>query len=97
MEKKVTNYIKAALRRTWGRSKQRQAALKSAKIAYGKYKCEKCHGVFQRKKIEVDHIVAVGRFKDFNTYIERLFCPSSGLQILCIPCHKSKSKKDNKK
>src|ERR1700722_20114596 len=97
MEKAVTNYIKASLRRTWGRSKQRQSALKAAKVAYGKYKCNKCGGIFQRKMIEVDHIVAIGKCKDFNIYIERLFYPSSGLQILCVACHRLKSKKDNKK
>lgn len=96
MEKATINYIKASLRRTWGRSKQRQAALKSAKVSYGKYKCCCCLGIFQRKHIEVDHIIPVGRFKDFNTFIERLFCPSNGLAILCRGCHKKKTAIDKK-
>jgi hypothetical protein len=97
MQKTVINYIKSALRRTWGRSKQRQSALYAAKVAYGQYKCAKCGEIYRRKEIEVDHITAVGRFKDFDTYIERLFCDSNKLAVLCKSCHKEKTKKDNKK
>jgi 5-methylcytosine-specific restriction endonuclease McrA len=96
MKKIVLNYIKASLRRTWGRSKQRQFALANAKVSYGKYLCAVCNDIFARKQIQVDHIIAVGRFIDFNTYIERLFCESSGLRVLCIDCHKKKTKKDIK-
>jgi 5-methylcytosine-specific restriction endonuclease McrA len=97
MEKVVINYVKAALRRTWGRSTQRRAALKKARVERGKYKCACCGEIVQRKNIEVDHIKPVGRFEDFDTYIERLFCPTKELQILCLQCHRLKSKNDNKK
>jgi hypothetical protein len=97
MRKVVINYIKSALRRTWGRSKQRQSALYNAKVAYGQYRCAKCCKIYRRKEIEVDHIIAVGKFKDFDTYIERLFCDSSKLAVLCKDCHKKKTKIDNKK
>src|ERR1700722_16332457 len=97
MEKKIVNYIKAALRRTWGRSTQRQRALKKARVERGKYKCAECNEIFQRKNIEVDHIIAVGKFENFDTYIERLFCPTNGLAVLCRNCHKLKTKIDNKK
>lgn len=96
MEKVVINYLKASLRRLWGRSKQRAWALKKAKVSRGKYRCAKCDKIFARKNINVDHIIAMGRFKDFNLYIERLFCESNGLQILCLACHRSKTKKDLK-
>jgi 5-methylcytosine-specific restriction endonuclease McrA len=97
MRKTVINYIKSALRRTWGRSKQRHSALKSAKIDYGKYRCASCGKIYRRKEIEVDHIIAVGKFKDFDTYIERLFCDSNGLAVLCKGCHKKKTMKDNRR
>jgi len=97
MTKIVKTYVKAALRRTWGRSKQRQAALKAAKIAYGQYTCALCKGVHRRKYIQVDHIVPVGKFISFDLYIERLFCPAKELQVLCVECHKNKTKKDKKK
>lgn len=96
MKKVVVAFIKASLRRTWGRSKQKQFALAAAKVGYGKYKCRKCYKIFPRKQIQVDHIIPVGRFVDFNIYIERLFCESSGLAVLCIGCHKKKTAKDIK-
>lgn len=96
MNKTVKAYVKAALRRTWGRSRQRQSALKSAKVAYGQYKCAKCEKVHRRKHIQVDHKTPVGRFVNFDTYIERLFCPSNELQVLCKECHKVKTKRDKK-
>jgi 5-methylcytosine-specific restriction endonuclease McrA len=97
VKKVVISYVKAALRRTWGRSRQRQSALYNAKIAYGQYRCAKCGNIFRRKDIEVDHIDAVGKFKNFDTYIERLFCDSNKLAILCKDCHKKKTKLDRKK
>lgn len=97
MKKIVVNYVKAALRRTWGKSRQRQSALRSAKVAYGQYKCAKCGQTHRRKHIQVDHKNPVGRFTNFDTYIEKLFCDSSGLQVLCAACHKVKTKKDVKK
>ena len=96
MRKTVIEYVKKSLRRVWGRSLQRTGALKSAKIERGKYRCACCGKVFRRKDIEVDHKIPVGRFIDFDTYIERLFVDSKGLQILCKGCHRSKTKKDVK-
>jgi 5-methylcytosine-specific restriction endonuclease McrA len=96
MRKTVINYVKAALRRTWGRSKQRQSALKAAKVSYGHYRCAKCGEVFRRKDIQVDHRIPVGKFVDFDTYIERLFCDSKQLDILCVGCHKIKTASDKK-
>jgi len=97
MRKTTIAYIKAALRRTWGRSKQRQGALNAAKISYGVYQCAECKKHTRRKDINVDHIIAIGRFTTFDLYIERLFCDSSGLRVLCKSCHKSKTKADMKK
>lgn len=97
MTKIVRAYIKSALRRVWGRSRQRQQALKTAKVEYGKYRCADCDGIFRRKEINVDHTNPVGAFKNFDLYIERLFCDAKGLRILCVACHKIKTKKDRKK
>jgi 5-methylcytosine-specific restriction endonuclease McrA len=96
MRKSVVNYVKASLRRTWGRSKQRQTALKNAKVSYGRYRCAKCSEIFRRKDIQVDHIIAIGRFVDFDTYIERLFCDTKGLAVLCKGCHLIKTATDRK-
>lgn len=97
MRKTTIAYIKSALRRTWGKSKQRQGALNAAKISYGIYKCAKCLKSTRRKDINVDHIIPVGKFSTFDLYIERLFCDTSGLRVLCKSCHKVKTKADVKK
>lgn len=97
MKKDTIAYIKAALRRTWGRSKQRRDALNVAKISYGLYQCEQCKSHTRRKDINVDHIIAIGKFTTFDIYIEKLFCETSGLRVLCKACHKIKTKSDIKK
>jgi 5-methylcytosine-specific restriction endonuclease McrA len=96
MRKTVIAYIKASLRRTWGRSKQRQGALKLARVERGKYECANCGDIVQRKNVQVDHIVPVGRFEGFDLFIERLFCDTKGLAVLCLKCHSIKTKKDVK-
>ena len=97
MRKTTIAYVKASLRRTWGRSKQRQSALKSARISRGLYRCAHCKNVFRRKEIEVDHRIAVGKFVSFDLFIERLFCDSSGLDVVCRGCHLVKTASDRKK
>jgi len=97
MRKNVLDYIRKGLRRLWGRSLQRNTAMKKAKVEYGKYLCGSCGKIFRRKDIQVDHIIPVGRFVDWETYIERLFVDPKGLMILCLDCHKKKTKNDMKK
>lgn len=63
------------------------------------YLCAMCQEEFTSKDIEVDHVTPVvdpvHGFKDWNTYIPRLFCGKDNLQVLCKPCHKRKSKEEN--
>jgi 5-methylcytosine-specific restriction endonuclease McrA len=63
------------------------------------FKCAGCGDNFSREESHTDHVEAVvdpaTGFVDWNTYIERLFCDSSNLQILCISCHTSKSISEN--
>lgn len=59
------------------------------------YKCNLCLQYVGSTKIAVDHIVPVVSvqegFIDFNTFIDRLFCDSSNLQVLCDTCHDKKT------
>jgi 5-methylcytosine-specific restriction endonuclease McrA len=62
------------------------------------YVCASCEKEFPIKQVQVDHkrpVVDKDGFKDWETYIDKLFCESSNLQVLCVPCHKAKSKKEN--
>jgi 5-methylcytosine-specific restriction endonuclease McrA len=65
------------------------------------YQCARCKDEFTNKDVEVDHIVpvvdpSVG-FVDWNTFIARLFTERENYQTLCKPCHKLKTKEENKK
>lgn len=64
------------------------------------YKCAKCKGDFPSKEVQVDHkspVVGVGGFKDWDTYIDRLYCEADNLQVLCLTCHKEKTKLERQK
>ena len=51
--------------------------------------------------MEVDHINPVvspkDGFKDWDTFINNLFCGADNLQALCKACHKAKTLKEKKK
>lgn len=103
--KTIENYIKSALRRIWGWDPERKKA--KARAMVGKdsrgnhlFQCEKCDlQPLARDAVEIDHIVPVEDVKGFNGdwtgWINRLFCPAEGLQILCQTCHHDKSNKEN--
>lgn len=65
------------------------------------YACAKCKEDFPAKQVQVDHKKPVVDpkvgFVDWNTYIERMFCEKKNFQILCLECHKAKTKKENAK
>lgn len=84
--------IRIAIRRVWSWSFPRRKALGRAIGEDGFYYCEKCK--IKTPKVSVDHIVPVGLVD--SGFIERLFCPSNGLQILCKKCHCEKTKEDRK-
>jgi 5-methylcytosine-specific restriction endonuclease McrA len=74
------------------------------KIRRVKYVCCGCGYLFDKKQVEVDHCVPViplaglpkvDDLPDFNVYIARLFCSVENLQVVCKPCHKTKSKLEN--
>lgn len=61
------------------------------------YECNECKGHFPSKDVQVDHIIPVVDPKGFTTwddYITRLYCGKDNLQVLCITCHKIKSKQE---
>lgn len=65
------------------------------------YRCNACKQEYTNKDVEVDHIIPVvdpkDGFVDWNTYIDRLFCSKDNYQVLCVSCHKKKSKKERAK
>jgi 5-methylcytosine-specific restriction endonuclease McrA len=98
-EWKPDGYIFAALRKIWRWSPARRDALRSAGNDKTGYACAACSKRYNRKGVAVDHVSPVVEpsegFQGWEVYIHRLFCPASGLQILCKPCHSAKSKEEN--
>lgn len=78
----------------------RKDAIKKARVSRGKYKCASCLGEnFGPKEIQLDHIEPVINphegFQNWDIYIGRLFVDIDGWQILCLPCHKVKTQREN--
>ena len=71
---------------------------KSGRLAQH-YRCALCTEEFTSTNVQVDHIIpvaAVDGFTSWDSFIENLFCGEDNLQVLCVPCHKEKSKKEKK-
>jgi len=62
--------------------------------------CQRCQGEFPSKDVVVDHIEPVIHpevgFVSWDVFIERLYCDKENMQVLCVPCHKEKTKEENK-
>jgi len=62
------------------------------------YRCNGCKKEFVQSQVQVDHVVPVVKATGFTTwddYINSLFCSKDNLQVLCLGCHKIKSKDEN--
>lgn len=95
----VKDFVMRVLRRGTYKWPARGIAAGNARVSRGVYECAKCKGHFGRKEIDIDHIVPVIPLHgtdDWNLIIERLFCDSSGLQVLCKKCHKEKTQFENR-
>jgi hypothetical protein len=62
------------------------------------YTCASCKHEYPAKEVNVDHVLPVvdpiEGFKDWDTFIKRLFCSKENLQVLCSACHTKKSKEE---
>lgn len=92
-------YIIPALRRIARWWPPSQEAVKRA-TKNGGVECASCKKVFKRKDVHRDHIEPVidpsTGFTSWDSYINRLLAPVEAFQLLCVPCHTQKSKKENK-
>ena len=88
-------FLFAGLRRLSRFYPVKNEALRLARKCPGQYECAECKKLWRVSEVKVDHIDPVidpkTGFRDWNTYIDRLFCPLSNLQVLCDVCHKVKS------
>lgn len=94
IDQRLKAFIIHTLRRASYRWYARNEALRLSRVERGFYKCAACKQTFARKEVQIDHINPVVKITGFTTwddYINRLFCPVEGLQILCLTCHDSKT------
>jgi hypothetical protein len=86
--------ITSALRKVWLWSPARVAIIKKSRLEGNVcYDCEK----WSTERCDIDHVkpvVGIEGFRDWNTYIERLF--NGELRPLCKPCHKVVTSKQRK-
>jgi len=100
--------IMSAIKRCFSRSPTHREALNKAKCPRKKgprggarYRCAKCKKDFASKDVQVDHIgpiVPIGILSKDMTWdeiVNRVFCSIDNLQILCLDCHKKKSRVEN--
>jgi len=91
----VKPLVISSLRSTSIRWGPRNEALKLARKERGIYCCEECKEEFKRKEIVIDHTdpvidPSIG-WVNWDTFINRLFCPVENFQALCRSCHSIKS------
>lgn len=81
----------------------RKEAIRNARKAKGYVGCQMC-GVLMKenakiKDYQVDHIEPASEpaalIRSWDSFFERLFCPATGLWVLCKGCHDVKTKAEN--
>jgi len=99
--------VRSALRRAFRYWKPATQAKMEARRRYEgsnkrqrwEYKCAACRDWHADKNVQIDHIIPVGSLKsgdDLKGFLERL-TPEDGFQILCRPCHQTKTNKERGK
>lgn len=76
---------------------ERKSQSSNKRLKY-EYQCNICKSYYPRTEVQCDHVTPVidnQGFKDWNTYIERLFTEVENYQILCLECHQIKSQSEN--
>jgi len=98
----IKSYLRGVLRKAFRDAPLKSQAYRQAKVgSRGRadlYKCEICEKVLQRSEAQVDHKTPVTPLKGWDSwdgFIARLFCDVSDLQVICKPCHKTKTLEEN--
>lgn len=96
----LTSRINSALRKVWRFGDERKQCLANARVSVDRYRCQLCGAITDQKGIQVDHLKPVvdpvrGR-QGWDEYINRLFCPTEGLQAICKGCHLAETEKQRK-
>lgn len=109
---KEQGLIKGALRRVFSRSDLRRSIIDNAIIKGHKdpkrkavkfwVKCEECGKMEAKSNVQVDHVLPVIAVTEtladlsWDDLVNRIWCPANNLKIICKPCHKAKTNRENK-
>lgn len=110
--KKERGLLKGAGRRVFGRSDLRRSIIDKAiikehtdpkrKAVKFWVKCEECGKLEAKSNVQVDHkepvvpLTVSAESMSFDELFNRIWCKESNLQIVCKPCHRAKTKAENK-
>ncbi len=108
---KERGLLKGAMRRVFSRSDLRRRALEQCRIRHSDplrprvtkwgY-CLDCGTITPLYQMEVDHqepLIPINKTleeMEWSEVVDRLWCDVKNLRPLCKPCHKEKSKEENK-
>ena len=97
-EARYISFVKSALR--GARWPEKYRAVNLAFVEHGinpatgrkckLHKCSVCGNLFPQNAVQADHIVPVvgsEGFVSWDRFIQRLFCPAKGFQVVCKKCH----------
>ena len=99
----VTSILRSGSRR-WGpkyetlneAKTEKKINPKSGRLAQH-FICASCSKEFVAKDVQVDHIKPMGFDQTWDKFINELYCEKENLQVLCLTCHKAKTKLEKKK
>ena len=98
----IRSYLRGVLRKAFLQAPIKTEVLRRAKVGQsGKvflYACATCSAITTRKECQIDHLIPVTPLRgwdDWNGFIERMFCDTDNLQVLCKPCHRAKTLEEN--
>ena len=106
---RMDSFIKSMLRQGSMRWGPRNTAVARAYIDDGinpktgrrckLHRCEECNDAFAKGDMQADHIDPVVPIKGFDSWdavIKRMFCEEDGFRVVCKPCHREITDKENK-
>ena len=106
-EARYRGFVKSGLRSLSMKWPPKNEVKKAARFARGIYICNECKEQVpnstkadgkRTNNVFVDHIDPVidphTGFTSWDDVIERMFCETSGLQVLCKACHDAKTKEE---
>lgn len=105
-ESRFWSFVRSALRAAYNKYPPKFEALKMARhpVKRGNqkwaYTCAICKQEFMQKDVQVDHIIPAGTLKSYSDlpeFVKNLFCGVEGLQIVCKPCHLTKTTEERRR